>query len=205
MKVSVIRKKAIIINNIKRFFYKNRFCFILLFLVFVIGLITGIFVSFKKCDYLSSDILNKFIIFRFLSKDIGLVLFIIRKLFFVLLIGALCFLLSKFKISIILFNILIFFLSYYLGLLVSTLIVLYGFVGIINVLLAILPFELLLYSVLIFYIVLLCYHRCCFCSTGYQLNEILKKLFLFFLIAFFVILVEGIIIKLLTNSIIFVI
>lgn len=205
MKINVIRKKAIILNSIKRFFYINRFCFISLFLVFFIGIITGIFVAFKKADYLTCDILEKFILYRFLSKDISLIFFIIEKLLFVFIISAICCLLSRFKFSIICFNIFVFFLSYYLGLLVATLIVLYGVVGIVNVLLVVLPFELIIYSFLIFYMVWLFDFNKCSCFKRYQFNELLKRLLVFICLVLFIVIIEGIIIKLLTNSIIFVI
>ena len=199
MKVSVLRKKTVIINSIKNFFYTNRLFFCSLLIVFFVGLVTGIFVAVKKSDYLSSDLLEKFILFKFLSKDIGIVSFVFRKIIFVVLIGGIGYFLSRFKLSIILFSILVFFLSYYLGLLISTLIIFWGVVGLLNVLLIILPFEFFIYLIIIFYFVWLVNFNKCLFLSHIKTNEVLNKIFIFFGILFFLIIIEGIIINLLTN------
>ena len=205
MKTSFIRKKAILINSLKNFFYENRFCFLSLFGIFLLGFITGTFVAIKKCDFLSVDILEKFLIFKLLSNRIGCTSYIIRKILFVLLLGLFTYFLSKYKISIILFLIEIFLLSYYLGLLIATITILYGFSGILNSILVILPFEIIILTILIFYKVVLLrrrsyIYRCCFGT-----NDILRENIIFSIIMVLFILIEGVCINFISSTIIFVI
>ena len=203
--MSFVRKKTIILGNIKRYFYENRLCFLLLSGVFFLGLITGIFVAIKRCDFLSTEILNKFLTYKLLSCKISCFSFIIQKFLFLILIFACIKLLSKIKLAILSFMGLMFFMSYYLGLLVSTIIVLFGFVGVLNSIILLLPFEILIYTVLIFYIVYCLrnknYIYKCYKETKEKLIE--NLFFVAFLLVFIVL--QGISINLVSSTIIFVI
>lgn len=204
MKTSFIRKRAVVINTFKNFFYENRFYFLSLFGVFLLGFITGAFVAIKKCDFLSVDILEKFLIFKLLSGRIGCISYIIRKILFIFALGLLTYFISRFKIAIVLFLIEIFFLSYYLGLLIATIIILFGFGGILNSILIILPFEIMIFTTLIFYkIVQLRKNYIYRCFTNAQ--NIIRENIIFSLLMILFIIIEGICINLVSSTIIFVI
>lgn len=203
MRTTFARKKAIILGNIRRFFYDNRFCFLILLSLFLVGFATGVFVAIKKCDYLSVDVLNKFLIYKLLSGKINLILFLLEKFLYLTIIFIIVFFLARLKFSLFLFAPFMFFLTYYLGLLIATIITLFGFVGVLNCVLIILPFEIFILLLLIFYMVWqINSNKICF----YYKNSIITKeniVFLGVLLAF--IIFEAIFINLVSSTIIFVI
>ena len=205
MRTSFLRKKTTIINNIKRFLYDNRFFFIFLLGLFLLGFVTGVFVTIKKCDYLTVEILNKFLIYRLLSNKITVFSYVLRKLLFWGLIFIFAFFMAKLKPSIMLFMATIFIMCYYLGLLITTIICLFGFLGVLNCLLIILPFEILLYTAFIFYMVYCLQLRTSFYRCCYDKNRVIKENMFFFFLLLFLIIIEGICINLVSSTIIFVI
>lgn len=150
MKTKSFNKKIYSVkNNFSKYFLEYKTILIFAGLFFVIGVVTGIFTAVRFSGDLSLEHLSDSNLVEFLKGDKGTTGLIFPYLFsFCLFFGIIAFLNFKpFMIGINYFVLLV--RGYLLGFDATILIILYGFAGIINVFIVILPSELLICLVLI--------------------------------------------------------
>lgn len=187
--IKSVRNSILIKNTLSNFLKVYKVFLIVLALVLLLGVVTGIFTASKYSGSLEMEHIPDSNFVSFICGDKGSL-----GLFFTYFVNyCILFVIVIFVCTTPLFNVLIYLcflvLGYRLGFLISALITLFSFAGIINVVIIILPFELLL----MFVFMLLCsivIHRnkirkkfgCINSNTNY------KKIYLFLVIIFFVIL-----------------
>lgn len=150
MKTKSFNKKIYSVkNNFSKYFLEYKTILIFAGLFLVIGVVTGIFTAVRFSGDLSLEHLSDSNLVEFLKGDKGTTGLIFPYLFsFCLFFGIIAFLNFKpFMIGINYFVLLV--RGYLLGFDATILIILYGFAGIINVFIVILPSELLICLVLI--------------------------------------------------------
>lgn len=149
MKSSSIRVSFKFKNKLSLFFaeYKFAILFSLIFLIF--GACLGIFTAVKYSGEIELDNLADSNLVDFLKGDKGTMGLYFPYLFsFLLSISLIIFL--NFKPFLIIVNAVVLVIrSYVFGFNITVLIILYGFAGIINVIIVIIPFELIIWLVLI--------------------------------------------------------
>lgn len=144
MKNKSFNKKAYNLkNNFSLYFSEYKLILVLATLFLLIGIATGIFTAVRYSGSLSLDNLSDSNLIEFLEGDKGTTGLIFPYLFsFCLFFGIIAFLNFKpFLIGLNFFTLLV--KGYLIGFDLTILIILYGFAGIINVFLIILPFDLL--------------------------------------------------------------
>lgn len=139
----ILKQKA------KRYVSFNKYLLIFLAFIFLIAMVTGIFVGIKGSDNISISNINDKTLVKFFKGDMGPFAFFITRItkyFFVLTI---IFLLGKTKFCFPIISIFLAFMSYSLGLNSSVFIILFGIGGTINAIIVIIPIRVVVLAVYI--------------------------------------------------------
>ena len=133
----------------KKYIATNKSLLVFLALIFLISLITGIFVGIKGADNISMSNINDKTLIKFFKSDIGPFSFFIKRIIKYLFVLMFIFVCGKTKYCAVFLSLFIVALSYSIGLNTSVFILLLGFGGTINAILIIIPINICVIAVYI--------------------------------------------------------
>lgn len=128
--------------SIKNYLSKNKSFIILMVIIIIVALLTGIFTGIKCSGEISISNCNDNTLVKFFKRDISVVSFFVKRVFYYLFILLVMFLICRFKISIPIFLCYIAYLAFSLGLNSVVIVLVFGFGGAINVCLVVFPVKL---------------------------------------------------------------
>ena len=193
-------------DAIKRFFSLNKGLILLIVVVLTLGITTGIFCAVKSGETLTIDYIQGFVIRNFLDKRYSFLTYVFLRsiIFFVLLF--LIYFLSYLRLGYVIFLVGAFYYGYRIGINVCVIISIYSLLkGVLVSILGYFILEVFIVSILLIYgFRMLCYNRqmslygnCII--KGYEL----KITLFFFLLIFFAVLLQAIIMSLIFKIFVF--